>query len=398
MAIRVLYVHHAGVFGGASRSLLDLFTSFPPQAIDGHLITQRGAVARLAHASGMSVLEAAGIAQFDHTRYGFYCGRRWLLLLREAAYMAPTFLALLKARWRWPAVSLVHLNEVTLLPALVIVKMLYRCPIVIHIRSVQLLHSRSFRARAIRHLLRQVNAVIAIDETVRRSLPADLSCEVIHNGLRITISHKPPRNPGGTLRVGMVGNLLGLKGVVEFVEAAAICKAHGVNAQFVIFGDNTRPLRGLRGWLLRMTGFAPDIERDVLQRIREHGLQDRMTLAGFQSDLNAVYGAMDVVCFPSHLDAPGRPVFEAAFWSVPAIVAVENPTEDTLVPGETGINIKAPDPQAIADAVGYFCSHPQEVERMGLNARRLAEKNFDAQRNALKVLAVYRRVLGLHGI
>lgn len=398
MTIRVIYVHHAGVFGGASRSLLEMFGAFPDKSIDGCLVTQRGEVAKLAGAAGMDVLESVGIAQFDHTRYGHYSGRRWALLLRELAYLPPTLLALIRARRRWSDTALVHLNEVTLLPALLLVKAIFKCPIVVHVRSVQLLNSDSLRSKFLHRQLRSANAVIAIDHTVRRSLPQDLACDVVHNGLNILSLDKRPRDPAAPLRVGMVGNLLGLKGVHDFVEAARICRDRGHPAKFIVFGSNTRRHSGLVGWALRMTGFSRNIERDLQEIRRRYRLEETVELAGFESDLNSVYGSMDVLCFPSHLDAPGRPVFEAAFWGVPSIVAVRNPTDDTLQPGETGLTIEAHNPEAIADAVMHLCRNPAEVERLGRNAQRLALKNFDAHSNAQKILAIYRRVLGNSGV
>lgn len=393
MAINVIYVHHAGVFGGASRSLLEMFKAFPGRTIEGRLVTQRGAVATLAKAAGMDVLESAGIAQFDHTRYGCYSGRRWLLLLREFVYLGPTLLVLARARRRWPDTELVHLNEVTLLPALIIVRMIYKCPVIVHVRSVQRLDGRSLRSRFLDRQLRRANAIIAIDNTVRRSLPRDLPCDVIHNGLNISNPDKAPRDPLAPLRVGMVGNLLGLKGVHDFVDAARLCRDRGYPAKFIIFGNNTRPLSGVAGWLLSATGFARDIRREVQEKLARYNLEEVIELAGFESDLSRIYGSIDVLCFPSHLDAPGRPVFEAAFWRVPSIVAVRDPTEDTLQPGETGLKIEAHNPEAIANAVIHLCQNPAEVERMGKNAQQLAIKNFDAAANAQKVLAVYRRVL-----
>ena len=76
--IHVLYVHHAGSFGGASRSLLELIRGFAPGTVAPRLVTQRGSVSRVFRQSGIEILESAGISQFDHTRFGHYRGKRWL--------------------------------------------------------------------------------------------------------------------------------------------------------------------------------------------------------------------------------------------------------------------------------------------------------------------------------
>jgi glycosyltransferase involved in cell wall biosynthesis len=110
-------------------------------------------------------------------------------------------------------------------------------------------------------------------------------------------------------------------------------------------------------------------------------------------DIQRVYDRIDVITFPSHYDAPGRPVFEAAFFSVPSIVAVENPLPDTLVHGETGLAIPGRNPQKLAEAIMRFADYPDDVRRMGANARELAERNFCPDTNARKLLAIYKRVV-----
>ena len=94
------------------------------------------------------------------------------------------------------------------------------------------------------------------------------------------------------------------------------------------------------------------------------------------------------------MDAPGRPVFEAAYFGIPSIVAVRDPTPDTIVPGKTGLCIPVPDAKLLAEAVEFLYRNPSERQRMGENARRLAEANFDIQRNAARVLDIYRRLAG----
>ncbi|HSA99816.1 MAG TPA: glycosyltransferase, partial [Anaerolineales bacterium] len=196
-----------------------------------------------------------------------------------------------------------------------------------------------------------------------------------------------------SLRVGMVGNLLAMKGVYEFLEAARICIAKGMNVDFVIVGNNPRKLSGLKGVLFRHLGFAHDLEADIEQFINKHALRGRVHRLGFVSDVSSVYQSFDLLCFPSHLDAVGRPVIEAAWFGVPSIVAVARPLPDTLVDGETGLRIPVQDPQALAAVICRLCKERGEVRRMGQAARALAEENFDSKKNACSMLAIYERVL-----
>jgi glycosyltransferase involved in cell wall biosynthesis len=231
-------------------------------------------------------------------------------------------------------------------------------------------------------------------------LPKDLSVEIVHNGFPLPVHSAPAsrrdlhnRNINSPLRVGCVGGLLKLKGVFEFVEAARLCIEQGLNVEFILVGENPRVLRGIKGYLLKRFGFGADTRAQLDLLIRQHGLQERVKIIGFTSDVKAVYDSIDILCFPSHLNACGRPVFEAAFSHVPSIVAVDNPLEDTIVDGQTGICIAAKDPAAIVKAVSHFYFHREELQRMGEAAFELAKKNFDISANAEKILNIYRQVL-----
>lgn len=396
--VRVLYVHHAGIFGGASRSLLELVEGFPEGTVQPRLVTQRGNVARIFSERGVAVIDTRGISQFDHTRFGHYRGKRWLLLLREALYLPFTFLALLRARVKWPDVDLVHVNEIVAVPAILIARLLFRRPVVVHVRSVQ--HSQpGLRRRLVAWLLRShADAVIAIDETVRRSLPDGIDAETVHNGHTPRTNTDgggaptPPKRPG-VLRVAMVGAALGFKGVREFVEAARLCRDRGLAVEFLLVGAESQKKYNIFNNLLSSLGFGHDAGDDLRRLIASHGLEERVRLLPFTQNIDAAYRDMDVLCFPSHLDAVGRPVFEAAFWRVPSIVAVSHPQPDTMIDGQTGLCIEPGNPAALADAIARFCLTPGEVTRMGDAAHELALRNFDGRRNAARVLDIYHRVL-----
>jgi len=246
-----------------------------------------------------------------------------------------------------------------------------------------------------------VDRLIAIDDTVKANLPQGLTAEVVHNGFAIGPPSGAPANlprvfTRKNFRVAMIGNLMPMKGVREFIEAARLCRDKGLNIDFILVGDNVRRLSGIRGWLLKQFGFARDVKADVEAFVQKHALDEHVHLIGFMANIKDVYDRIDVLCFPSHLNAAGRPVFEAAFSSVPSIVAIEEPRADTIVDHETGICIKPGDPRMLADAIEYFYARPDECERMGKRAHELALRNFDVRINAAHVLELYRQLVLIH--
>jgi glycosyltransferase involved in cell wall biosynthesis len=248
-------------------------------------------------------------------------------------------------------------------------------------------------------LARRAGAVIAIDDSVLASLPAGIDARVVHNGFAPGLEPRraPPaalaRLRPASLKVALVGSLAPMKGVREFIAAARILLARGLDIDFIVVGEDIRRLRGVRGWLLRCLGFDPPLRDEIERFAARHGLGERIHMLGFTADIKAIYDSIDIICFPSHLDAPGRPVFEAAFSAVPAIVALSDPKPDTIVPGETGLCIPPRDAEALAQAIASLYEDRAKLRRMGEAARALALRHFDVRRNAAEVLAVYRSVL-----
>src|SRR4051812_27824649 len=97
-----------------------MISALPKGAVIPHLVTPRGTVAEVASRQGVAVIETGGIAQFDCTRFGHYHGLRWIIFLRELWYTPRTISAMLKAKFQWPDIDLIHVNELTILLPIVL--------------------------------------------------------------------------------------------------------------------------------------------------------------------------------------------------------------------------------------------------------------------------------------
>lgn len=390
----VLYLHPAGAYGGASKSLIELYQILRKHGVRATVLTPSGsAVAAFAEA-GMSTITISGLSQFDNTRYGHYRGVRWLILLRELAYLPLSLLAIWSLRRH--RFDVLHVNEVTLLPLALLAKKLLGLPMVVHVRSLQCEPNINRRSRVIGHWLKQhADAVVAIDHTVAKTLDSSLPLNIVHNGLSVDHSghnNKAPRPQGQPLRVGFMGVLIALKGVYELVDAMRILKGRSVDIECVIAGENARDLHGVRAWALRKLGFARDVRSELEQLIHRHGLERQVRLLGFVKDVRATYPTLDILCFPSYLNAAGRPVFEAAFFGVPSVVAIDDPLPDAVVHGETGLAIPRPDPELIADALQSLAQNDEFRMALGRRAQAWALELFSIEKSAAAVLRIYRQL------
>lgn len=402
--MRVLYIHMTGAFAGGCRSLYEAVRALPEGEVQSFFVAPRGTVQDFFSKIG-EVIDAWGMSQFDNTRYSHYRGLRWLIVLRELTFLPSTLLALYRAHRRWKSVDLIHVNEITGAVPWLIARHLFKVPVVVHVRSVARDEAGSLRTRWINSLLRdKADAIIAIDQTVRGSLPPQLAVDIIHNSFSV-----PARNDSdgrfadrlslrpGSFKVGFVGNLLRVKGIFELIEAARITREQGVDAEFIIVGGDAGRSGTFWARILNHLKLGQDVGSELRAKIAEYGLSDRVHLAGFTADVAQAYACMDVLCFPSHYDAPGRPIFEAAFLRVPSIVAVGQPMSDTLVNGVTGLAVPPRNATALADAIAALAADRGRAAQMGASAYELAVSNFLPEGNSKKLLALYRRVLAQAG-
>ena len=187
--------------------------------------------------------------------------------------------------------------------------------------------------------------------------------------------------------------LIPLKGIFELVEAIRLLRDRGVRIECLIAGENARQLSGFKAWILGKFGFARDVRAELEALIQREGLQNHVKLLGFVSDVRTLYPQLDILCFPSHLDAAGRPVFEAAFYGVPSVVAVREPVPDALLHEVTGLAVPEPEPALIADALQRLVQDSALRRWLGEQARKWAEQTFSIEVNAAHMLDHYRSLL-----
>jgi glycosyltransferase involved in cell wall biosynthesis len=248
---------------------------------------------------------------------------------------------------------------------------------------------------------RYVDRVIAIDESVRRSLGGLPNVDVIYNPY-------PAPDPAGreadergltgataTVRVTYLTGLLAFKGIWDLLEAARLLRdRHDI--EFLVAGENSRPdsfHRSLGGRLAHLFGFAPDVEGAVRAWVERHRLGTTVRLLGQVDRVEAVLRQSDILAFPSHLNGPGRAVFEAGVHGIPAIVALKDRVEDVVEDGVTGLIVPPRDPRRLADAILRLADDPALRRRLGSAARSRYAAQFEPAAAAARILEVYRELI-----
>jgi len=206
--------------------------------------------------------------------------------------------------------------------------------------------------------------------------------EVIYNGID-TSAFAPrtgvrPLERDGALRVLSVSSLNAKKGFEYLVRAIAQLQSE-IEVVLDIYGDG--PDRAMLTELIAELG--------VEERVRLHGTidQDRVAALCREADVFALAS----VPLDSD-DADGLPtvLIEALSAELPTVSTQVTGIPEIIVDGETGLCVPPRDPTAIAHALRWMREHPAEAREMGSAGRQLVLQQFDRQRAARRLDALWR--------
>ena len=180
------------------------------------------------------------------------------------------------------------------------------------------------------------------------------------------------------LYAGAMGRANGLD---QLVDAAAALQAVGNDrVAIVAVGDGGR---------------RPHLE----ERIRTLGLRNLTLLPPLpKHELAGVLGAADAgltLFAPDPVFETNSPnkFFDALAAGRPVIVNLDGWLRRLVEDNDAGLYVPADDPQALATALAALAAEPEGARRMGANARRLAEREFDRDAMAERLASAIEEVV-----
>ncbi len=179
--------------------------------------------------------------------------------------------------------------------------------------------------------------------------------------------------PSAAPLVGAVGHLAGHKSHRTLVEALPALLARHPDAWCVILGEGE--------------------ERAALEALaRARGVAGRLRLPGFTDQVLPWLRALDVFCFPSHMEGLGTSVLEAMALGRPIVATRAGGIPEMVTDGATGLLVEPRDPAALAAALAALLDDPARAAALGRAARVRALGEFSVERTLEQTLAAYERV------
>jgi glycosyltransferase involved in cell wall biosynthesis len=206
---------------------------------------------------------------------------------------------------------------------------------------------------------------------------------VIHNGIELrqgkTGKGLETRGKLGfkedNLVVGMVANFnRSVKGVEYFLASVPMIISTVPTARFLVLG------RGNQEQSLR----------DMAKRL---GIEPYIVFAGFQTDIDRYYEAMDISVLTSMSEGLSITLLESMVHGLPVVVTRVGGNPEVVDDGHTGYLVPPKDVSSFAGRVIQLLLNPQLRIKMGQEGRLRVEQKYRIEDAAQKYLCLYQKLL-----
>jgi glycosyltransferase involved in cell wall biosynthesis len=238
-----------------------------------------------------------------------------------------------------------------------------------------------------RRLLETASALPCVSEATAAQFDGRGRVRVIHEALAFDARREPKETARVSLGldpdvpvIAVLGRISDWKGQDVLVRALAEAPLRDRGVVGLIAGE---------AW-----PGAEDRLEAVLALARALGVADRLRLPGFRDDVNAIYGAADLIAVPSTAPdpLPGTAI-ESAAAGCAVIAAAHGGLPEIIRDRQTGRLVAPGDARALADAAAELLDDPRQRERLGAAAEADVRERFAPARLLAAVQDLYDEVL-----
>mgnify|MGYP000961110802 FL=1 len=237
--------------------------------------------------------------------------------------------------------------------------------------------------------------VIAVSEAIRQRFIQKFSAEpnnviTIYNGVdekkfsdKILLKSKAEdlKKRFGILPEEKVITLLGrvrrAKGHFDFIDALDYLKSCSIPFRFLIVGD------------------GPEKE-ELLNKIVEKELSDKVVFAGYQSDVPVVMTATDILVLPSYREAMPLSIIEAMLVQKPVIASAVGGIVEIIENNRNGLLIQPGFPRQLAEKIINLLEDPLLCQQLGSAGYKKAIAHYTLDYMVDSTVSYYENVLFNH--
>ncbi len=198
------------------------------------------------------------------------------------------------------------------------------------------------------------DAIIAITEKMRQDIiNSGVSANTVFtvpNMIHIPeeLTYKAPKD-GNIPVIGACARFVEIKGIDVFINALAELKRRNIAFKARIAGDGKE-------------------KEGYVNLIKQHNLQDEVTLLGWIEDKHSFYESLDIFCLPSREEAFGLVVLESMLHSLPMVLTHLSGPIEIIGESESALFVPSEDSVRMADGLQQIIQNKQLANSLASKA------------------------------
>lgn len=176
--------------------------------------------------------------------------------------------------------------------------------------------------------------------------------------------------PEGSKLIGTVGVLRPQKDFPGLIEAHRQVLRSYPDAHLVIIGDGA-------------------IQVELERLIAEHGLSDRVHLAGLRADGSALAREFDIAVNSSTFEGSSLAILEYMATARPIVATAVGGTSQLLADGAAGVLVPPSRPDALAEQIVALLDDPERAAALGAAAELRQREVYDIDRQVERLVQLY---------
>lgn len=378
---KIFFIHNHKNFSGAARSLGEIINK-NSNNFEKFIICPKGSSSGYFKKKKVKLIEAKYIPRFNHFELGQYKGLRWFLLLREIYATIYFFFFLRIIKKKYDKIDYFHLNELELVICAPIIKFFYNSKVSSHIRSIVETKNGYIRKFFLKYLCKKfLFKLIAIDKDCYKRSPLKKKTIIVYNGIDYK-NLKIRKNKKKFLTFGFIGNFIERKGIYDTLLVFKNLEKKKIPVQLICVGKKFKN-KNFLDYFKFERNFSKFVYNNFIN------LCKNIKFYPMTFDLRKFYSNIDIILFPSYMNAVGRPVIEAGLLKKPSIIGLKGHNNDTAVKG-CSLIFKPGDIKSFEKKILYFLENKSQIKKMGYKAFANSKKNFNLDVNSKKFFRIFK--------
>lgn len=222
--------------------------------------------------------------------------------------------------------------------------------------------------------LRSHNSIFVSNATLRKNAIFKRKAIVIMNWVSpLFDENNKKKEPDGATRYLSISSLTAYKGVIELIEIFSAIHKLDPKSYLTIVGDSKEEY----------------YKKQIADKILELGLEDFVSMEGYQDNPSKYYQKNDIFMFMSKAETFGLVLAEAMYYGLPVICSDIEVFREVVEPSNCFVDCNNP---KLSDEVVKFLDE-DNLKKVSLLNQKWAIERYDYEKQQEKITELYTKVL-----